>query len=114
MAEKGQHNWVFADGNPYSSDAVGYEELTVTNLNETAARLTFDIYFTDRAPVKGLTYTVEAERVTSFRLDMPICDQEYKLPRSRYSLVLHSNVPVVATFGRQTGTSYCTVQGYAY
>ena len=97
MSQNGQLNWVFADGN---LPLQGFEELTVTNLNEKPAQLTFDIYFSDRDPIKGLTFTLAAERVYCFRLDKPFCDQEYKIPHGRYSLVLHSDVPVVAVFGR--------------
>ena len=110
MAQKGQLNFVFADGN-LSAD--GYETLTVTNLCETVANLTFDIYFCDRAPVKGLTCTVEAERVNCFRLDEPFSDQKYKIPYGRYSLVLHSDIPVVAVMSRREAGGY-SVQGYTY
>ncbi|MBR6632855.1 MAG: hypothetical protein IKL05_00970 [Clostridia bacterium] len=122
MAQKGQLNWVFADGDlpPLGDNPEfqGHEAITVTNLNETPAHLSFDIYFPDRDPIKGLTYTLGAERVNCFRLDKPFCDQQYKIPFGQYSLVLQSDVPVVAVFGRldvrQTNMAYYIVQGYAY
>ena len=122
MAQNGQMNWVFADGNlpPVGDDYEfqGHEAITVTNLNEAPAHLTFDIYFSDREPVKGLTFTLSAERVYSFRLDKPFCDQGYKIPYGQYSLVLHSDVPVVAAFARldvrQKNMAYYTVQGFTY
>lgn len=122
MAQKGQLNWVFADGDlpPRGDDPEfqGHESLTVTNLGQTPAHLAFDIYFSDRDPIKGLTCTLGAERVICFRLDEPFCDQKYKIPFGKYSLVLRSDVPVVAVFKRldvrQTNMSYYTVQGYSY
>ena len=122
MAQNGQLNWVFADGSlPPQGDSTelsGYESITVTNLNETPAHLTFDVYFSDRDPIKGLTYTLGAERVKCFRLDKPFCDQKYNIPQGQYSLVLHSDMPVVASFARfderPTNVAYYTVQGYTY
>lgn len=115
MSKNGEFNWVFAEGNlPHQ----GHDAITVTNLNETPAHLTFDVYFEDREPVKGLTYTIGAERVFCFRLDKPFCDQQYKIPFGQYTLVLHSDKPVVAVFGRlderQTNMAYYTFQGYSY
>ena len=100
MAQIGELDLVFANGDRSSSDC---DTLTVTNLNETVAHLSFDIYFSDRAPIKGLTCTIAAERVVCFRLDEPFCDQEYKIPLGKYSLVLHSDLPVVAVFGKPKG-----------
>ncbi len=119
---KGQLNWVFPDGDlpPHGDnpDFLGHEALTVTNLNETDAHLTIDIIFEDKDPVKGLTFTLGAERVFCFRLDYPICDQKFQIPHGQYSIVVHSDVPVVACFGRldvrQTNMAYYIVQGYSY
>ena len=112
MSKKGQLNWVFAHGD--KPEFQGYEEITVTNLNEVPAHLTFDLYFEDREPLKGLTYTLGAERVFCFKLDKPFCDQEYNIPFCKYSLVLHSDLPVVASFLRQTNATCYNVQGYCY
>ncbi len=105
MATKGELNWVFSVG-----DLRGRESITVTNLGETPVHLSFDIYFEEIEPIKGLTFTIGAERVYCFRLDKPFCDQEYKIPKGRYSLVLHSDLPVVAVFEKETHT----LQGYSY
>lgn len=119
--ENGKKNWVFADGDlppAGNREPFGHEALMVVNLNEEKAYLSIDILFEDKAPVKGLTHILEGEKVICFRLDKPICDQNYKIPQGQYALVLHSNIPVVASFGRldvrQPNMSYYSVQGYSY
>ena len=89
MSKYGQLNWIFTGGELNKS-------IIVTNLNEMRANLKFDIYFEDREPIKELTYTIAPERVFSFRLDNPICDQQYKLPSGMYTIVINSDLPVVA------------------
>lgn len=119
--EKGQRNWVFADGDlPPAGDnePLGHEALIVVNMNNEKAELSMDILFEDKEPVKGVTYTLDGERVFCFRLDKEIGDQKYKIPKGQYALALHSNVPVIAVFGRldvrQANLSYYSVQGYSY
>ena len=85
-------NWIFTGEELNKS-------IIVTNLNEVQANLIIDVYFEDKEPVKGLTYTVAPERVHSFRLDKPFCDQQYKIPRGKYTLVINSDLPVAAVFG---------------
>lgn len=117
----GKLNWVFCDGDlPPSGERepLGHEALMVTNLNGREARLMIDILFEDQPPVKGIAATVGGERVRCFRLDRPIGDQQFKIPSGQYSLVLHSDVPVVAVFGRldvrQPNMAYYSVQGYSF
>ena len=118
----GKLNWVFPDGDlpPHGDnpDFQGHEALMVTNLNGKPAHLTFDLIFEDKDPVKGLTYTLGAERVHCFRLDKPMFDQKYQNVPGQYSLIVHSDVPVVAVFGRldvrQVNMAYYSVQGYSF
>lgn len=119
--ENGKRNWVFCDGDlPPSGNAepLGHEALMVTNLNGQDAHLSIDILFEDKPPVKGIEAAVGAERVHCFRLDMPLGERKYSIPRGQYSLVLHSDIPVVAVFGRldvrQPNLAYYSVQGYSF
>lgn len=117
----GKKNWIFCDGDlPPSGDRepLGHEALMVTNLNDCEARLRIDLLFEDRPPVKGLLATVGAERVRCFRLDQPLGEQQYQITPGQYALVLHSDVPVAAVFGRldvrQPNLAYYAVSGFAY
>ncbi len=117
----GKKNWIFCDGDlPPSGDSepYGHEALMVTNLSEQEAHLKIDLIFEDRAPVKGLTARVGAERVRCFRLDQPLGDQQYKIQPGQYSLVLHSDIPIAAVFGRldvrQPNLAYYSVTGHAW
>lgn len=119
--ENGKKTWVFCDGDlPPAGDKepLGHEALMVVNLNREKANLSIDIIFEDREPVKGLTQVLDGDRVVCLRLDKPICDQQYQIPKGQYALVLHSDVPVVAVFGRldvrQPNMAYYSVQGYSF
>ena len=121
MEEKGKRNWIFADGDlppPGDKEPYGHEGIMVTNLYEQDAHLSLDILFEDRDPVKNLTITLKGERVMCIRLDRPVGDQKYKIPYGQYAVVLHSDVPVAAVFGRmdvrQPNLAFYTVQGISY
>lgn len=119
--KNGKRNWVFCDGDlPPAGDAepLGHEALMVTNLNGREAHLSIDILFEDKPAVKGIVESVGPERVRCFRLDQPVGARMYSIPRGQYSLVLHSDIPVVAVFGRldvrQPNLAYYSVQGYSF
>ena len=119
MEEWGKRHWVFTDGDlPPAGDAdlQGHEALIITNAGEEDAHLLVDVLFEDRAPHKGIEVEVAAERVLCIRLDKPFGKTPYQIPFGQYSLVLRSDVPVVATFGRldvrQPNLAYYVVQGY--
>lgn len=118
---KGRLNWVFCDGDlppAGNEEPYGHEALMVTNLNREEAKLAIDILFEDREPVKGIEMAVGGERVKCIRLDQPIGAMGYRISKGQYSLVLHSDIPVTAVFGRldvrQPNMAYYSVQGFAY
>jgi len=119
--EKGKRHWVFADGDlPPSGEKepFGHEALMVVNLNKEEAKLSIDILFEDKDPVKGIKQTLKGERVVCIRLDKPIGEQRYEIPKGQYALVLNSTIPVIAVFGRldvrQSNLAYYSVQGYSF
>ena len=117
----GMKNWVFSDGDlppAGDKDPKGHEALMITNVTTANAKISIDILFEDKDPKKGITLELGGERVVCIRLDQPIGVQGYSIPKGQYSLVLHSDVPVVAVFGRldvrQPNLAYYSVQGYGY
>ena len=121
MAANGQKTWVFSDGDlPPAGDRepFGHEALMVVNLNKKPASLTLEILFENKEPVRDIRATVAAERVHCFRLDKPIGEQNFRIPFGQYALVVRSDVPVVAVFGRldvrQSNLAYYSVAGYSF
>lgn len=119
--EKGKKNWVFADGElpPKDGGALdAHESLMVLNLNDTDATIKMTLLFEDRDPYEDITLKVDAKRVKCFRLDKPVGEEQYKIPFGQYALVLNSDQPVFAVFGRldtrQANMAFYTVQGHNY
>ncbi|MHB1483691.1 MAG: sensory rhodopsin transducer [Saccharofermentanales bacterium] len=120
----GKKTWVFADGDlppkgeksGSNNDPEAHEALMVVNMNDEPANLLIDILFSDREPVIGIDYKLGGQRVESIRFDKPLGSQKFKVPMGQYAIVLHSDVPVVAVFGRldtRKNVSYYTVQGFS-
>ncbi|MBN1837520.1 MAG: hypothetical protein JW820_16815 [Spirochaetales bacterium] len=121
MNANGQKIWVFADGDlPPAGDhePFGHEALMVVNLNKKVASLRMDILFEDKEPIRDIRASVQGERVHCFRLDKPLGEQGYRIPQGQYALVLRSDLPVVAVFGRldvrQNNLAYYSVAGYSF
>jgi hypothetical protein len=121
VSANGRKCWVFADGDlPPAGDRepFGHEALMVTNLNRKVATLRLEILFENREPVRDIALTVEGERVRCIRLDKPLGQAAFKIPFGQYSLVVRSDVPVVAVFGRldvrQANMAYYSVQGFSF
>ncbi len=98
----GKKVWIFPDGDlPPQGDVepFGHEALTITNCTDTDAVVQVTVLFTDKEP-DHLVLRVDARRVNCFRLDYPIGDERYQIPREQYSLILESNVPIVSVLGR--------------
>ena len=122
MAELGYKNYMFIDGDlPGQGDDMslpGHEAMMITNKNTVDAHIIVNIYFEDKAPVKGLHLTIPAERVVCTRMDLPICEEQYQIPFGQYALHIISNVPVCACFGRldvrQSNMAYYSLAGYSF
>ena len=116
----GKKIWVFPDGDlPAASDGPlkGHESLIILNSSNKDSKISFEIYFEEKDPVKDITATVKAQRVRCFRLDSPIGDDKtFQIPFGQYALIVISEQPVVAQIGRmdvsQPNLAYYTVMGY--
>jgi hypothetical protein len=120
MKAQGRKHWIFSDGDlPPAGDQepLGHEALMVVNLNRKPAQLKLEVLFEDREPVRDIALRVDGERVRCFRLDKPLGESRYRIPFGQYALVVHSDLPVVAVFGRldvrQANMAYYSVAGFA-
>lgn len=98
----GKKVWIFPDGDMPprgSEEPFGHEALTITNTTDTDSVVDVTVLFTNREP-DHFTLRVGARRVSCFRLDYPVGDENYLIPREQYSLILESNVPIVSVLGR--------------
>ncbi len=119
--ELGKKTWVFADGDlPEHPQGMGdpkaHEALMVVNNTDKEAHLSVTLLFEDKEPKEGLQLTVPAKRVNCFRMDMPVWGGEYVIPFGQYALIVKSDVPVVAVFGRldrRKDMAYYPVAPYA-
>ena len=116
----GKKIWVFPDGDlPAAGDGPlkGHEALMILNSSDKDSKISLEIYFEDKEPVKDVNVTVNAQRVRCFRLDSPIGDDKsFQIPLGQYALVVTSEQPVVIQIGRldvsQPNMAYYTVMGY--
>ena len=118
--------WAFPDGElpPRQPSAAslaspgvhGHESLVLLNTGDVDARVKLHVYFPDREPWVLALAPVPARRVACVRMDEPLGDEALRMPAGQYSLVLVSDRPVVAQFGRmdirQPNLAYYTVMGF--
>jgi hypothetical protein len=117
----GKKSWVFADGDlPPMPEGVdgpkAHEALMVVNNGEEEAKLSITLLFENDDPKDDLSLVVPPKRVKCFRMDQPIWGSDYVIPFGQYALIMESNVPVVAVFGRldrRAGMSYYSVAPFA-
>jgi hypothetical protein len=117
----GKRVWVFADGDlpPHPAGMAeprAHEALMVVNDNDVQANLRITLLFEDAEPKKDLALAVPARRVNCFRMDKPIWGGDYVVPFGQYAVIVESDVPVVAVFGRldrRQNMAYYPVAPYA-
>jgi len=118
----GKKNWFFADGYLPEKVANGameaHEALMFFNTSANEVKVKVHVYFSDRAPLKDIPFTVGAERVMAIRLDHP--DElggAVIPPVTQYALWIEAEAPIVCQFGRldttQNAMAYYVGVGYA-
>ena len=122
----GKKIWVFPDaylpakGNAYqtasSGDQFSHESLCVVNYSEAIANLEIDFLYEDDEPIKNFKTNIGAKKSLHLRLDN-IKIQGTNLPREKpYSIVLKSDLKIVAQLSRLDTTSkynsFMTVLGW--
>jgi len=105
MSKGGARTWYFPDGYLPEKSPQGkmeaHEALMLLNVGGVDAAVTLDIYFSDKAPIKGIRLEVPAERIISLRLDKPEDIGGASIPAlTQYALRVSSDQNIVAQFGR--------------
>ena len=126
MSELGKKIWVFPDaylpakGNPYKTSSAGdqysHESLCIVNYGINDANLIIDFLFEDQKPIENFKTIIGAKKSLHLRLDNIIV-QGMNLPREKpYSIVLKSDINIVAQLSRLDTTSqhnsFMTVMGW--
>lgn len=117
----GKRVWVFADGDlpPHPAgmgEPKAHEALMVVNANDAKANLKVTLLFENAEPKMDLALTVPPRRVSCFRMDQSIWGSDYVIPFGQYALIVESDIPVVAVFGRldrRQSMAYYSVAPYA-
>jgi len=106
------------DDDPEKGDLVSHESCCVLNAGNSDARCSLSLYFEDREPIRGIEFTVAAERCRHIRFDRLEDVAHVRIPRGvPYALAVESDIPVVIQHSRldsrSGGLAYMTVMGYA-
>lgn len=116
MSEQGKKVWFFPDGDlpePGDGELKGHESLVILNPNESDAKITLTVYFTDRKPKVLNAGTIGAQRVHCIRTNEVI--DGFQIPQGQYALKIESPVGVIAQIGRmdvtQPNLAYYTTMG---
>ena len=111
----GKKVWAFPDaflpakGHPYKTssqgDQFGHESLCIINYDQNTANIVLDFLYEDQDPIENYTFDMQGKRSIHLRID-DIEVNGQKLPREKpYSIVLKSNINVVAQLSRLDTTS---------
>ena len=111
----GKKVWAFPDaflpakGHPYKTsshgDQFGHESLCIINYDQNTANIILDFLYEDQDPIENYTFNMQGKRSIHLRID-DIEVNGQKLPREKpYSIVLKSNINVVAQLSRLDTTS---------
>lgn len=113
----GKKVWVFPDAElpPVGENPIpGHESIIITNTGDDVANIKITLLYTDKEPV-SFTTTVNARRVRCLRTneekDFGAFTAKFE---EQYAILLESDVPVVAQYGRAEPrkVAFYTTPGY--
>ena len=118
----GSKTWYFPDG--YLPEKTGggameaHEALMLFNTGAENANVLIYIYYSDKAPDKDISVKVEAERITTLRLDNPEDIGGVNIPPlTQYGIRVKSDKNIIVQFGRldttQVNMAYYGCIGYS-
>ncbi|MBQ9162670.1 MAG: hypothetical protein IJX74_05280 [Clostridia bacterium] len=113
----GKKVWIFPDAElpPEGVNSIpGHESVIITNVCDRDAEVTVTLIYTDKEP-ECFTVTVSAKRVRCLRSNnaQDFCGHT-AVEGEQYAIMLESNVPVVAQYGRAEprAVAFYTTPGY--
>ena len=113
----GKKVWIFPDAElpPVGENPIpGHESIIITNVSKKVANVKFTLIYTDKDPVSFNTQ-VEAMRVRCLRTNKECDFGEFTAKfDEQYAIMLESDVPVVAQYGRAEprAVNFYTTPGY--
>lgn len=113
----GKRVWIFPDAElpPEGSNLIpGHESVIITNVSDQAAKIKVTLLYTDKDPVSFMT-EVAAMRVRCLRSNKAEDFGSYTaVEGEQYAIMLESDVPVVAQYGRAEPrvVNFYTTPGY--
>ena len=115
----GKKVWVFPDAElpPVGVNLIpGHESIIITNTGDQDAHITITLLYTDKEPVTVPEIVVGARRVRCLRTNVEADFGPYTAKfEEQYAIVLESDVPVVAQYGRAEPrtVAFYTTPGYS-
>jgi hypothetical protein len=120
----GKKCWYIVDGYrppaqpPEESGYEGHECFMILNTNDTDAHVLIDIYYEEKDPVEGISFTVPAKRIRAFRSgDKSVLGGLELNVNEQYSMRFRSDIGVVVQYGRldiaQPNMAFLATMGYA-
>ena len=113
----GKKVWIFPDAElpPVGENVIpGHESVIITNTGDTAANVKITLLYTNKEPVSFMT-RVDARRVRCLRTNEEKDFGKYTAKfDEQYAIMLESDVPVVAQYGRAEPrqVAFYTTPGY--
>ena len=113
----GKKVWIFPDAElpPLGANLIpGHESVIITNVSDEVAQVKFTLLYTDREPVSFMA-KVGARRVRCLRTNKECDFGAYTANEGeQYAIMLESDVPVVAQYGRAEPreVNFYTTPGY--
>lgn len=113
----GKKVWIFPDAElpPVGVNLIpGHESIIITNTGDQQANIKVTLLYTDKEPV-SFTTQVQARRVRCLRTNEEKDFGAYTAKfEEQYAIMLESDVPVVAQYGRAEprAVSFYTTPGY--
>lgn len=116
--EHGKKVWVFPDAElpPVGANLIpGHESVIITNTSDAEAHVRVTLLYTDREPDDQLIVTVGPRRVRCLRTNE---EKDFGIHTAvigeQYAIMLESDVPVVAQYGRAEprAVNFYTTPGY--